>query len=613
MQDDELKQYLRVIDERTVEMMKDYSNRTEAFTAFVIEEIQSYINLGEYSIVHGEHCNRLGNCMGALDAYAFSENGEVLSLFYTIYNESTDGSIASITNTEFQTALNKMQGFYKLVASGAYKDFDKTDTTLNPAIEIYERLHDVVAVKLYVLSNCIVKGEGIKNNRISGKNVDWEIWDIRKLYANLNGIKDHVEIDIDFKNDENFQAYKIPYIEMESKDFDYKCMLMMIPAKMLYKLYEKHNTNLLLNNVRFFLGFKGSKKNNSNIGIQETLKGGESEMFLAYNNGITALAADVETENSSGKTSIDDQDKNGMISTGFVTKISDFRIVNGGQTTASIFFAKRNHRDINLSKVYVQMKLVILKDNIDSTAGNITRYSNSQNKIKYADFSVSNEFNTTMERLSRTTIIPNRRNDSIFWYYERIRGQYDQDKARNKTKESNAIFNMEFPKEKKFKKEELAKVWKSWKHEPFDAVKGEATNYDMYISKMVKENFVPDETYFKESISLLIIYRFLLSRPQCKAYGNRKATIVCYTLALLNHYSFGRFDLIKNIWETQEVPAELKNFLNHLSNQVDEALTVLAEQSTVLSYGKRKTTYQELIDYGLKVSSGNLKQFWAEK
>jgi hypothetical protein len=51
-------------------------------------------------------------------------------------------------------------------------------------------------------------------------------------------------------------------------------------------------------------------------------------MFLPYNNGITATAESVETK------IIDNQ----LV----ITKLNDFQIVNGGQTTASLYHTQKN-------------------------------------------------------------------------------------------------------------------------------------------------------------------------------------------------------------------------------------------------------------------------------
>ena len=91
---------------------------------------------------------------------------------------------------------------------------------------------------------------------------------------------------------------------------------------------------------RVFLQARG----NVNRGIRNTIAN-DPEMFFAYNNGITATAESMETVES----------PNGLLLTG----MRNFQIVNGGQTTASIHAALRN-REVDLDRVFVQMKLSIV-------------------------------------------------------------------------------------------------------------------------------------------------------------------------------------------------------------------------------------------------------------
>ena len=218
---------------------------------------------------------------------------------------------------------------------------------------------------------------------------------------------------------------------MESTQCGYRCVQMLFPAKLLYNLYEKYNTKLLYNNVRYFLGLKGSKESKPNVAMLETLRK-ENEMFLAYNNGITALAKGIESISVGEREDITDPESTTSqqyITMGVLKKILDFRIINGGQTTAAIFNAKKLSKEttdpskkVTLSGVFVQVKLII-SDEIEKISGNIALSSNFQNKVKYSDFSVSNEFNVNLEKLSRGIIIPNANNEPIHWFYERLRGQ----------------------------------------------------------------------------------------------------------------------------------------------------------------------------------------------
>ena len=91
----------------------------------------------------------------------------------------------------------------------------------------------------------------------------------------------------------------------------------------------------------------------------------EPQMFLAFNNGLSATAEAVTVENlpSGGK--------------GLRT-IRDLQIVNGGQTTASIYHAvKKDKADV--SQLFVQVKLTVLNDpaQMDIVVPYISRFANT--------------------------------------------------------------------------------------------------------------------------------------------------------------------------------------------------------------------------------------------
>ena len=63
-----------------------------------------------------------------------------------------------------------------------------------------------------------------------------------------------------------------------------------------------------------------------------------------------------------------------------MTSIDDLQIVNGGQTSASIYDAFR--RGIDLSQVYIQMKLTVVSEETASKlVPEISKFANSQNRV----------------------------------------------------------------------------------------------------------------------------------------------------------------------------------------------------------------------------------------
>lgn len=86
----------------------------------------------------------------------------------------------------------------------------------------------------------------------------------------------------------------------------------------------------------------------------------------------------------------------------------DFQIINGGQTTASL--SNTRHKDkADLEGIYVQMKLTEIDesdmDRSTELVRNISRSSNSQNKVTDADFFSTHPFHIRMEQHSRRILL----------------------------------------------------------------------------------------------------------------------------------------------------------------------------------------------------------------
>ena len=84
----------------------------------------------------------------------------------------------------------------------------------------------------------------------------------------------------------------------------------------------------------------------------------------------------------------------------------------------------------------------------DNLVSNISRFSNSQNKINESDFFSNSPFHVRMEQFSRTIFAPKQENEIVQtkWFYERARGQYN---SSYRTESQKKKHMSEFPNTKK--------------------------------------------------------------------------------------------------------------------------------------------------------------------
>ena len=171
-------------------------------------------------------------------------------------------------------------------------------------------------------------------------------------------------------------------------------------------------------------------------------------MFLAFNNGIAATAETLEIEKS--------KDGDGRV----LSKVKDFQIVNGGQTTASIYHTWKKDK-ADLSKIFVQVKLSVVKNREDFSeiVSRIAEYANTQNKVSLSDLSSNMPFHVELEKLSRNIFAPHvlGQTNQTKWFYERARGQYKNAKLKEGSVAKQKAFELRNPRNQIITKVDLAK------------------------------------------------------------------------------------------------------------------------------------------------------------
>ena len=196
----------------------------------------------------------------------------------------------------------------------------------------------------------------ITTSKFTGRIKDFEPEEIRGIRINkrLYDIQRHHAIVTSKDGSEptkiSFDEFGYPALTAlkTSDGANTQSMLLAVPGELLYRIYEEHGARLLEQNVRTYLQARG----NVNKGMIATLRE-KPEMFFSYNNGLTATASEITAEHESATT----------VS---ITGIKNLQIVNGGQTTAYIHFAKFKNKT-DLSRVFVQMKLSVVEpDLLDS-------------------------------------------------------------------------------------------------------------------------------------------------------------------------------------------------------------------------------------------------------
>lgn len=304
----------------------------------------------------------------------------------------------------------------------------------------------------------------------------------------------------------------------------------------------------------------------------------------------------------------------------FLVSARDFQIINGGQTTASLSNARyRDKADLNA--IFVQMKLTDIAgtlENEDATTlvQNISRSSNSQNKVSDADFFSTHPFHVQMERCSQR--LGARGTGGLQfetkWFYERARGQFLQKQMRM-TPSQKKKFLLQNPKNQLITKTDFAKVRNTWDGFPHIVSKGAQTNFNDFAKKIndaweKDDGLLFGDKYFQETVAMCLIFRYTESMIPHQLWYQQgyRANIVTYTIALMHRlirikYPKQDLDLL-GIWTRQMVPVIVQNILKELSELVYSKLTDPArEVENVTQWCKREGCWNSVqcIDYNLPI------------
>lgn len=515
-----------------------------------------------------------------INGYAIADNYETVDLFISIYEGIEEGF--TVLKRDVDNAATRLTNFFR---NAIYSDFGNDIEESSTIFEFtntlgnYKELRDsLVRINAFILTNGTYKGDIPTSKEICGYKIFYRVVDVNYLYQISE--QSHAPICINFEE----EGWKVPCLHAPSSNEDYEAYVAILPGKCLSSLYERYGGRLLEQNVRSFLQFTGK----INKGIRETIKE-KPHMFLAYNNGIAATADAME---------LDDDGRNIKI-------ISNLQIVNGGQTTASIYHTEKKDK-ADISNIYVQVKFSIVKkkDDYSNIVSNISKYANTQNKVNNADFSANNPILVELEKVSRYVMTPitPERSMQTYWFFERARSQYKNIRQKEGfTKSRQKAFDLKYPKGQMFTKVELAKYINCYEEvfegsklviAPHIVVRGSEKNYAQFIAKNLPSN--PKKVtnvYFEDTIAKAILFKAADKLYGTKRTGNNigelKSVVVPYTIGLLNYLTKGRINLYR-IWKNQKVSDALSNQIYSLMLQVNPYIMNISPSNNYLEWAKKE-------------------------
>lgn len=488
-------------------------------------------------------------------------------------------AVAGLTASDMSASLKRATKFIVSALDVRFRNgLEETSDAFGLADLIATRWSAVRKVRVVLITNKLLSERvgGKDSERIDGRGLVYDVWDIGRLHRYVSSGLAREDIDIDLVNE---FGGPISSLSAHLEGSDYEAYVAVVPGAQLAAIYERWGPRLLEQNVRVFL----QARSKVNKGIKNTLDV-EPEMFFAYNNGITATATSVET---------------GATETGVaITRLRNLQIVNGGQTTASIHEASRRP-GCDMAKVFVQMKLSIIEPaRAVEIVPRISEYANSQNKINAADFFANHPFHVRMEDFSRRVHAP--AEEGVFrqskWFYERARGQYQDARASLSTAQRKK-FDLEYPKAQMFSKTDLAKYLLVWDELPHVVSMGAQKNLAEFVhavgTKWKGDAPEFNERYFHHAVAKIIVFRRterLVSNEDWYTGGYR-ANIVAYALSKLASDARAKGLVVDfdGIWKKQGVSPAMERAITLAAKHARASITdTPGNISNVTEWAKRR-------------------------
>lgn len=568
----------------------EISSRSLAFDQLKEHQFVEYI--GEILVEAGEieECTRCSYQSRGLkvDGYYYDSESDWLYLVVALWKDEIGELKARVAKTEIEDIFNRCLNFFNRSRSNLYEKIEIANEAHDLAYLIHECRNEVLNVTMIMITDGFADRRSAEFQTIDGIVVKKILWD-------MNRILDFIETGKREAITVNFEEGRVPCIYETNASGTYTSYLAFIPGYLLAELYSQWGTRLLEMNLRVFLSARGKV----NRGIRDTIIK-EPGMFCAYNNGITVVARNTNLMK------IDEH-------YGYILGASDFQVVNGGQTVASLYHTKRKQK-ADLSGIMISMKLISIsnEDDIKTLVPLISEYSNTQNKINPSDLAANDKLHLELHELSKRLQSPDPTGGSrtSCWFYERSRGSYEETRRLDaKTASKEKAFDVLYPKTQRFDKNLFGKVWNTYLRKPYLVSLGSQKNFSMFNS-WLKEQEPEIEPFFKQTVALLIMWRDAERVVKYQGFEGYRHNIVTYTLAWLFDLTQTRIDLEK-IWREQKCDEILLNEIEAICQIVNDHIRNTTHNVT--EWCKKEECWRTLLEKEYVLPDGFTTRIMSER
>jgi hypothetical protein len=560
----------RFADELRVEVNQRLALEPETMGSDMFVRVVAERMIADGALEDIEVCydRKIGRPTIEVSGYNISQDGTILDL---VTREHETGG-HTVTKTQVEKLFRRVAAYAEACRDGLHKKKEESSPAYDMAQRIHASWEQFRKIRIFLLTDGRVTLERLDESTVAGLPASYDIWDITRLHRLATSGRVQEEIVIDLQE----LGRTVPVLESPEQPDGYRCLLAVLPGQLLADLYEQHHGRLLQRNVRAYLQARGKV----NKEIHATIRNAPGR-FLAYNNGISATATDVTIEAINGVPTL--------------TRLHDLQIVNGGQTTASLHHAATLKAD--LTDVHVMAKITVVPaDMLDELVPRISRYANSQNAIRPADFEANGTFHVGLERVSRSVWAPavGGATRQTRWYYERARGQYQVERSRLRTRGRRNEFEAEYPPAQRFGKTDAAKYEMAYLRQPHTVSLGAEKCFQEWTLQLkLDEKDEPTPRDFQHLVAKGILFQRIRSRVLGMKLGGYPGQTAAYVMALILERLGGGIDL-DLVWRLQDLPASVATVVPHVTKLVREVIIDPPQSANVTEWCKKEDCWHSV-------------------
>jgi len=236
--------------------------------------------------------------------------------------------------------------------------------------------------------------------------------------------------------------------------------------------------------------------------------------------------------------------------------------------------------------------------------------------VSGADLFSTHDFHVRMEQISRRLRAPAREGQQYQsgWFYERARGQWENDRSARGSVSEQKKFELEYPKSQRITKTDWAKYAYCWGKKPHLVSKGAQSvfaDYAVAVDKAwIEDSNQFGDGYFRTNIAKAIMFEQLRSAVLRQDWYTSSpgylANIVAYAIAKFSfqidvQFSGAKYDF-GQVWQRQAVSEETLNALLQCAHAAQRHLTDDDRpQANVTQWAKQQASWDRFTKTPIRI------------